>query len=86
MNPEFVPRAVGRARWLAELSAALDEAQMLLAELVAERIGQADANQLRLSIDELRAELNVLHRRGFATEVKVELRRPLHSDWRPFRG
>ncbi|WP_294121789.1 hypothetical protein [Sphingomonas sp.] len=86
MNPNIVPRAAGRARWLAELSAALDEAQMLLAQLVAEQVSQADADQLRLSIDELRAELKVLHRRGFAAEVKIELRRPLHSDWRPRRG
>ena len=86
MNPTHVPRAAGRARWLAELSAALDEAQLLLARLVTERISQADADQLRLSIDELRAELKVLHRRGFAAEVKVELRRPLHADWRPRRS
>jgi len=86
MNPNFVPRAAGRARWLAELSAALDEAQELLARLVAERISQGDADQLRLKIDELRAELKELHRRGFASKLTVEAARPFHPDWRPGRS
>ena len=47
MNHHFVPRAVSRARWLAELSAALDDAQTLLSQLAAQRIDQADADGLR---------------------------------------
>lgn len=86
MNPNFVPRAAGRARWLAELSAALDEAQMLLSELIAERINRADADRLGAQIEQLRAELRSLHRRGFAAEVEIEAPRLVHPDWRPRRG
>jgi hypothetical protein len=85
MNPRYVPRAVSRARWLAELSAALDEAQALLTQLAVARVGEAEANLLRLRIDELRAELQSLHRRSFATEEEVEAPRLIHPDWRPRR-
>ena len=85
MDHQFVPRAASRARWLAELSAALDEAQILLSQLVAERIGQADADRLRARIEELRLELRSLHRRGFAPGRVIEPPRLLHPDWRPRR-
>ena len=86
MDREFVPRSAIRARWLAELSEALDEAQMLLAQLAAERIDRADADHLRTRIEELRAELRSLHRRGFAPARVIEPPRQLQPDWWPQRG
>jgi len=86
MNQNFVPRAASRARWLAELSAALDDAQSLLSRLVAERIDQADADLLRAQIEEIRTELRVLHRRGFAADRGIKAPRLVHPDWRPQRS
>ena len=85
MVQNFVPRASIRALWLAELSEALDEAQMLLSRLVAERIDQADADLLHAQIEELRTELRVLHRRGFAADRGLKAPRLVHPDWRPRR-
>ena len=86
MDKQFAPRASSRVRWIAELSAALDEAQMLLSELIAERISRADADRLGAQIEQLRAELRSLHRRGFAAEVEIEAPRLVHPDWRPRRS
>ena len=66
MERDSVPRGEIRALWLAELSEALDEALILLDRLVAERIDQADADLLRVQIEEIRAELRVLRRQGLA--------------------
>lgn len=86
MDQDYVPRAAIRALWLAELSDALEEAQMLLSQLVAERIDQADADLLRAQIAELRTELRVLHRRGFAAKKGIKPPRLVHPDWRPQRS
>jgi len=86
MDQDFVPRAAIRSLWLAELSAALDDAQTLLSQLVAERIDQADADLLRAQIEELRTELRVLHRRGFATDKGIKAPRLVHPDWQPQRS
>jgi uncharacterized coiled-coil protein SlyX len=86
MTDDFTPRAASRARWIAELSAALDEAQILLSQLVAERIGQVEIDRLRARIEELREELRALNRRGFAPGQVIEPPRLLHPDWRPRRG
>jgi len=64
MKKKYLSRSAIRALWLAELSKALDEAQMLLSRLVAEQMGQADAEDLRRRIEELCAELRALRRRG----------------------
>ena len=85
MDQNLAPRATSRARWLAELSTALDDAQTLLSRLIAERVDQADADLLREQIDEIRTELRVLHRRGFATDEGVKAPRLVHPDWRPHR-
>ena len=85
MNHLSALRSTSRARWLAELSDALDDAQSLLARLVAERIGQDDADLLRARIEELRTELRSLHRRGFAARRVIEPPRLLHPDWQPKR-
>ena len=57
--------------WLAELAEALDEALTLLDRLVAERIDQADADLLRVQIDELRAELRLLRGHGLTPGAKL---------------
>ena len=85
MNHLSVLRSTSRARWLAELSAALDDAQSLLARLVAERSDQGDADHLRMRIEELRTELRPLHRRGFEAKRLIEPPRLLHPDWQPKR-
>ena len=86
MQRQFIPRATNRARWLVELSAALDEAQILLAQLVAERIDEADAESLRTQIVELRAQLRLLHRRPVASGRTIEAPRLVHPDWSPRRN
>ena len=68
MDEEFSPPAAIRAKWLADLANALDEAQMLLSGPNVDRSGHAEAEQLRLQIEELRAELWDLQRSGFARE------------------
>ena len=85
MNHLSALRSTSRARWLAELSSALEDAQNLLARLVAERIDQGDADMLRVRIEELRAELRSLHRRGFAARQVIEPPRLFHPDWQPQR-
>ena len=67
MTHDSDPRSAGRARWLAEVAAALDEAQALLADLIEDRVGQADAELLRMRVDELRAEIRAMHQRGFGS-------------------
>jgi hypothetical protein len=85
MNHLSALRSTGRARWLAELSATLDDAQILLARLVAERIDQGDADHLRMRIEELRSELRALHQRGFFASRLIDPPRQLHPDWQPQR-
>jgi len=85
MNHLSALRSTSRARWLAELSAALDDAQSLLARLVAERVDQADADELRAKIEEMRSELRSLHRRGLAASRVIEPPRQLRPDWQPQR-
>ena len=62
MNRHHSSRAIVRARWFAELSTALDKAERLLSELIAEGISPADTEQLRLRLIELRAETVRLNR------------------------
>ena len=85
MNHLSALRSTSRARWLAELSSALEDAQNLLGRLVAERIDQGDADMLRVRIEELRAELRSLHRRGFAASRVIDPPRQLRPDWQPQR-
>jgi len=85
MNRHYVPQAANRARWLAELSAALDDAQTLLARLVSERNDQGDADYLHMRIEELRSELRSLHRCGFTSNQRIDTPRPLQPDWHPRR-
>ncbi len=66
MNRHLNSRAIIRARWFAELSAALDEGERVLSELIAEGVSPADTERLRLRLIELRAELKRLNRVNLA--------------------
>lgn len=83
MYNQFASQTVSRARWIAELSAALDEAQVLLSQLVAERSDRADVDQLRTRIEELSNEVRLLHRRGFLPHQPIEAPHLVQPDWRP---
>jgi hypothetical protein len=65
MKRHVTPRAVNRARWFAELSAALDEGGRVLAELVAAGVSHAETEGLRLRLIELRSELGRLNKVDF---------------------
>lgn len=62
MNRHLNSRALVRARWLAELSAALDEGERVLSQLIGEGVNSADTERLRLRLIELRTELKLLNR------------------------
>ncbi len=62
MNRHLTARALDRARWFAELSAALDEGQRLLSRLAAEGSDPIETERLRLRLVELRGELDRINR------------------------
>lgn len=65
MKRHLTPRAVNRARWFADLSAALDDGERVLAELVAAGVSPAETERLRIRLVELRAELGGLNKVDF---------------------
>lgn len=75
MNRHPTSRAIARAQWLAELAAALDEAERLLAQLIAEGVRPFDSELLRLRLVELKAELR---RPG---RIRQADRRIIGSSW-----
>jgi len=76
MNRHFSPRAFDRARWLSELSDTLEEANHLLATLVAAGgAAQSDADGLQLRILEIRGEIDLINR------VRFDENRILGSAW-----
>jgi len=97
MRRHLTPRAVNRARWFAQLSAALDESDAILAELVAARFGADETERLRQQLRALRAELERLNRvdlkqarvmgRSWPADPPNESNRvcAIHPDWRPRR-
>jgi len=68
MNRHLTTRAIERSRWFSELSAALDEGERLLAQLIAEQVSPPDTDRLRLRLVELRAEVGRLNRVRLAGE------------------
>jgi hypothetical protein len=60
MNRHLTARAVDRARWFAELSAALDAGERVLVQLAAEGADPLETEELRLRLVELRAKLHRL--------------------------
>ena len=98
MNRHLTARAVDRARWFAELSAALDKGQRVLAQLAAEGAEPVETERLWLRLIELRAELGRLNRVSLNEERIVGPKWPdetsnmvkpspeVHPDWLPRRG
>lgn len=62
MKRSPIPRAIDRANWFAELSAAIDDGERVLAQLIAAKISPTDTERLRLRLIALRAELERLNR------------------------
>ena len=75
MKQHLTPRAVNRARWFAELSAALDEGERVLAELVTAGVDSAETERLRLRLVDLRAEL------GRLDKVSLDQDRIIGTGW-----
>jgi cell division protein FtsB len=74
-------RAGERARWLASLSAALDEAQGVLAALDAEAAQSAEAHHLRARIAALKSEVEQLRLGGFPSLNEVGKKSPARAKW-----
>lgn len=74
-------RGGGRARWLASLSAALDEAQGVLAALDEEAAQSAEAHHLRSRIAAIRSEVEQLRRGGFPGLKEVGGKTPGKTRW-----
>ena len=68
--------ANARARWLAELAEALEEAHRLAVELADERPESDDLAVARVRIKAVRAELEALRRAGMG-----EVRREIDPQW-----
>ena len=68
MKRHLTARAVNRARWFAELSAALDQGQRVLAELAGEGADPVEVDRLRRRLIDLRAELDRLNRVDLAED------------------
>ena len=75
MKRHLTARAVNRARWFAELSAALDEGQRVLAGLAGEGADPVEVDRLRRRLIDLRAELDRL------TRVDLEEDRIVGTGW-----
>jgi hypothetical protein len=59
--------AADRARWLAELAVAIDEAQRLAWQLGGDGVVRGEIRELYGRLEVLRAELDSLRRSGWAT-------------------
>lgn len=70
------PLASARARWLAELAEALEEAHRVSLQLGAGRPETDEAVVLRVRILAVRAELDALRHAGIG-----EVRREIYPDW-----
>jgi len=71
MPRHLTPRAVNRVRWFDELSAAIDQGELVLAELVEARISPGETEALRQRLVLLRAELARLNRISLTEERVV---------------
>jgi hypothetical protein len=70
-----------RARWLASLSAALDEAQGVLAALDEEAAQSAEAHHIRSRIAAIKSEVEQLRRGGFPNEKEVGKNTEVRPRW-----
>lgn len=74
-------RASERSRWLASLSAALAEAQGVLAALDEEAAQSAEAHHLKARIASIRSEVEQLRRGGFPSLKQVGKKSPDWPGW-----
>ena len=65
-RPVNAADAVNRARWLAELAVAIDEAQRLAWELGITQASRTEARELYGQLETLRGEVESLRRDGWA--------------------
>jgi len=75
MKRHLSARAIDRARWFSELSAALEQARLLLAQLAAEGASPAETEPLRVRLIALREELERVNR------VSLEEDRVVGTAW-----
>ena len=68
MKRHLTPWAVDRARWFAELSAALDDGERLLIQLAAEGADPGETEPLRLRLAALRREIGRLNKVDLAVD------------------
>lgn len=74
-------RASERSRWLATLSAALAEAQGVLAALDEEAAQSAEAHHLKARIAALISEVELLRRGGFPSLKEIGGKSPRWPGW-----
>ena len=78
-------RASERSRWLANLSAALGEAQGVLAALDEEAAQAPEAHHLKARIAAIRSEVELLRRGGFPSLKQVGKKSSDRPRWRESR-
>ena len=81
MNHLALRQTEGRARWLAQLTAALDETQQLLSQLSVMGSDPGEAVRLRTLVLALSREIELLRSEGFAGKRLVATE-PLRPSWR----
>jgi cell division protein FtsB len=74
-------RSSERSRWLSSLSAALAEAQGVLAALDEEAAQSAEAHHLKARIAAIRSEVELLRRGGFPSLKEVAKKPPNRPRW-----
>ncbi len=80
MNHFPTKRTGSRARWLVQLTSALDEAQHLLSQLMLHGDNPAEAQTLRKHILALSCEIELLRSDSYVERISVDVP-PLHPDW-----
>lgn len=70
-SPETSLTAAERARWLAELALAVDQAQRLATEIAASEARRSEAGELHAQLEAIRVEVEML-RRGRPEGDKID--------------
>ena len=81
MTHPFPARAAGRVKWFSQLTAALDEAQHLLAQLSLHGHDPVEASQARTEVQALSGEIERLRSEGFLGQRRISAD-PLPPSWR----
>jgi len=81
MNHFLRKRTTCRARWLIQLTSALDEAQHLLSQLMLHGDNAKEAQQARQLVLALSCEIELLRSEGFADRRALE-KQSLPPNWR----